>query len=423
MKNPSNLTRPNVVIVICDDIGYGDLSCNGGTVIATPRLDQLAADGVRGTAMYSGGATCSPARAALLTGRLAPRTGVGRVAFPDEDYGLHQDEMTVASYLSQAGYATGAFGKWHVGQLPERGPCEFGFDRYFGLPFSNDTPPYLLFRNSEAIEENPDFSSLTRRYIEEALEFVDNVGERQPFLAYIAFNTPHYPIEPDPLFLGRSAGGPYGDTVESIDHYVGVLRDGLEARGLLDDTIFMFTSDHGPWFEGSTGGRRGRKFETWDGGTRVPFVISWPAKLPRSLVVDSPLASIDLLPTLCCYLSLDIEGKPMDGQVIADVLEGRDAPEHGPIWYFDGYELNAVRKGKWKLHRRRQTWGAERFASMSLPQLFDLEADPLESYDLSKNHPDIVDELDTLMQAQAASIDRSGDDGRLWWLAGNVRAR
>lgn len=422
MTQPSH-ARPNVVIVICDDLGYGDLSCNGGTVIATPRLDELAADGVRATAMYSGGPTCSPSRAALLTGRVAPRTGVGRVLFPDEDTGLHKDEMTIASYLSRAGYATGAFGKWHVGQMPARGPLRFGFDHYFGLPFSNDTPPYFLYRNEEVLEDGPEMSSLTRRYVEEAIEFIDNVPEGQPFFTYVAFTTPHYPLEPDPAFEGRSAGGPYGDTVESIDHHVGVLRDALEERGILEDTIFVFTADHGPWFEGSTGGMRGRKFETWEGGTRVPFLASWPRQLPRSVVVDAPLASVDLLPTICHYLGLDPDGKPVDGQIIADALEGREAFEHDPIWYFDGYELNAVRKGKWKLHRRRQTWGAERFATMSLPQLFDIEADAGESYDLSRRHPDVVAELSRLMDQQDGTIDRSDDDGRLWWLEGNVDAR
>lgn len=419
----STLARPNVVIVICDDIGYGDLSCNGSTIIDTPRLDRIAADGVRGTAMYSGGPTCSPARAALLTGRVAPRTGVGRVTFPDEDTGLHHDEMTIASYLSRAGYATGAFGKWHVGQLPERGPRHYGFDYYYGLPFSNDTPPYHLYKNEDVIEDGPDIPTLTRRYVEEAIEFIETVPEGRPFFTYIAFTTPHYPIEPDADFLGRSAGGPYGDTVECIDHYIGVLRDRLEQRGELDNTIFVFTADHGPWFEGSTGGMRGRKFETWEGGLRVPFLISWPAQLPQSLVVESPLASVDLLPTICHYLDICLDGKPVDGQVIAATLEGKESAEHDPIWYFDGYELNAVRKGKWKLHRRRQSWGVERFAAMSLPQLFNIEVDVSESYDLSTRYPHVVSELSQLMEDQAATIDKSQDDARLWWAEGNVAAR
>jgi arylsulfatase A len=417
-------TRPNVVVVICDDIGYGDLACNGGTVLNTPELDRLAADGVRATAMYSGGPTCSPSRAALLTGRVAPRNGVARVTFPDEDRGLHHDEKTIATYLSAAGYATGCFGKWHVGQMPERGPVQFGFDTYFGLPFSNDTPPYLIYRDSEVAEEDPDMGPLTQRYVEEAIRFVDSVDDGRPFFTYVAFTAPHYPIEPDRQFAGRSAGGPYGDTVETIDHYVGFYRAELQRRGMLDNTIFVFTADHGPWFEGSTGGVRGRKFETWDGGTRVPFLISWPGRLPEAVVVEPPIASVDILPTLCFYLGIEpAASHPFDGEVIAATLEGEQQDEHGPIWFFDEYQVNAVRRGRWKLHRRRQTWGAERFAEMSLPQLFDMEQDPGESYDLSSRHPEIVAELSLLMESMADSLDTSADDGRRWWVDGEVVAR
>lgn len=415
-------SKPNVVVVICDDIGYADLSCYGSTMIKTPHLDALAADGARLTSMYSGGPTCSPSRAALLTGRVAPRTGVGRVLFPEEDRGLHPDEKTIANHLSASGYATGCFGKWHLGNMPERGPCRFGFDRYFGLPFSNDTPPIALYRDEAVIEEPADGASLTARYADEAIHFIDSVPVDRPFLCYVGFTMPHYPVTPEPAFAGKSDAGPYGDVCEAIDHHVGRMRTHLEQTGRSENTIFVFTSDHGPWFEGSTGGARGRKFETWDGGTRVPFLISWPKRILASQVIASPMATIDLLPTLCRLLDVEPDpDRPFDGEDILPTLTGTKPPsQHGPVWYFDGYALNAVRHGRWKLHRRRQTWGAERFAQMSLPQLFDLDRDRDESYDLSDRYPEIVHELTELMERFEASLDLSDDDRRRWWVAGDV---
>lgn len=432
LRKPSSPT-PNIVVVICDDIGYGDLACYGGSVIKTPRLDELASSGARVSSMYSGGPTCSPSRAALLTGRVAPRTGVGCVLFPDDGRGLHSEEKTIASYLSENGYATGCFGKWHLGDVPERGPLRFGFDTYFGLPFSNDTPPYELYRDEEVVENSPDMSSLSRRYTEAAIDFIEATPRDRPFFAYLAFSMPHYPVSPEPDFDGVSQGGPYGDVVEAIDHYCGVLRDHLQKRGVIDNTIFIFTSDHGPWFEGSTGGVRGRKFETWEGGMRVPFIVSWPAQIPQGQVVASPLATIDVLPTLCSLVGLseDTE-RAFDGEDVVPNLVGEKSEPHQPIWYFDGYKLNAVRKGKWKLHRRRQTWGAERFAQiwgaerfaqMSLPQLFDLQIDPSESYDLSSRFPEVVEELLSLMETFEASLGSERMTSASGWKAGNVVLR
>lgn len=415
--------QPNVVVIICDDIGYGDLGCYGSTMIKTPRLDRIAESGVRLTAMYSGGPTCSPARAALVTGRLPQRCGVGRVLFPTEDRGLHHGEKTIASYLSQRGYATGCFGKWHLGNMPNRGPRRFGFDAYFGLPFSNDTPPIALYRDEEVIEDPADIPSLSRRYTEEAVKFIEALPPEKPFFVYVPYTMPHYPVAPEPAFEGTSEAGPYGDVCEAIDFYCGKLHDCLVRRGVADDTIFIFTSDHGPWFEGSTGGARGRKFETWDGGVRVPFICSWPARIPRGRLISAPVSTMDVLPTLCAVLGLSEDPeRPFDGQDITAILAGEDASPHGPIWYFDGYSLNAVREGRWKLHRKRQTWGAERFAQMSLPQLFDMERDPNESYDLSARHPEVVERLLKLMEQLEARVDlQSEDDQRQWWKAGDVK--
>jgi arylsulfatase A len=396
--------RPNVVIIICDDLGYGDLGCYGGTVIRTPRLDALAASGARFTSMYSGGPTCTPARAALLTGRVAVRTGASQVNFPGDGLGLHHTEQTIASYLSRLGYRTAAFGKWHVGGMPGRGPLRFGFDYYFGLPYSNDTPPIKLYENETVVEEPAEISSLTRRYAEAATRFIEDVPDGEPFFVYVANAMPHYVVAPEEPFTGRSAAGPYGDVVEAIDHYAGELYDAVRRKGVADNTIFIFTSDHGPWFEGSTGGLRGRKFDTWEGGVRVPFILTWPDQVPAGTEVSTAAATIDVLPTLCAVTGLDAEpGTPFDGQDIRPQLSGGPG-DHGPIWYFDANQLNGVRRGRWKLHRRRHSWGDYPFADWSLPELFDLERDPLESYDLSARHPDIVAELLALMERFAAEL-------------------
>jgi arylsulfatase A-like enzyme len=336
---------------------------------------------------------------------------------------LHHGEKTIATYLSAQGYATGCFGKWHLGNMPDRGPRRFGFDAYFGLPFSNDTPPIALYRNEEVIEDPADVSSLSRRYADEAIAFIEGLPKEKPFFAYVPFTMPHYPVTTEPAFEGRSEAGPYGDVCEAIDHHCGRIYECIRQRGDLDNTIFVFTSDHGPWFEGCTGDARGRKFETWDGGTRIPFLLSWPAQVPGGRVIDTPVATVDVLPTLCAILGIQADPeRPFDGQDLSALIEGEPAATHGPIWYFDGYQLNAVREGRWKLHRRRQTWGAERFAQMSLPQLFDMERDRTESYDLSARHPDVVDRLEKLMSDFEATLDLAGeDDGKQWWKAGEVK--
>lgn len=408
--------RPNIVVIICDDIGFGDLSCNGATMIKTPYLDHVAARGARLTSMYSGGPTCTPARAALMTGRVAPRTGAARVLFPGDNRGMDLSENTMATYLKSYGYHTGCFGKWHLGDIPGNGPLKFGFDRYFGLPYSNDMEPMIVYRDDKAVEEPANVATLAKRCADEAIEFIDSVPHNEPFFVYFPFTSPHHPVTPEEDFIGTSEAGIYGDTCEAIDFHSGSLYKHIESRGQIENTIFVFTSDHGPWWEGSNGGLRGRKFETWDGGMRVPFLISWPSRIPEGQVISDPVATMDLLPTLCRLLGIEEnQEKPFDGEDISDLFIDGELKSHGPIWYFDAFSLNAVRVGKWKLHRRRQTWGGEKFAQWSLPQLFDLERDPAECYDLSARHPSIVKELVQVMDDFVTSLDLDNPDDREWW--------
>lgn len=409
-------TRPNIVVIICDDIGFGDLSCNGSTMIKTPYLDHAAQRGARLTSMYSGGPTCTPARAALMTGRIAPRTGAARVLFPGDNRGMHENEITMGTYLKRLGYATGCFGKWHLGDIPDSGPLKFGFDRYFGLPYSNDMDPMIVYRDNDPIEEPAEVASLAMRCAKEAIQFIEATSKDQPFFVYFPFTSPHHPVTPEEKFIGTSEAGLYGDTCEAIDFYSGALYKHIESRGQIENTIFVFTSDHGPWWEGSSGGLRGRKFETWDGGMRVPFIISWPAMIPEGQIISQPVATMDLLPTLCNLLEIQPDSSmPFDGEDISDLFIKGSLSDHGPIWYFDAFSLNAVRKGKWKLHRKRQTWGGEKFAQWSLPQLFDLERDPGECYDLGARHPEIMQELNTLMENFESSLNLKDTDDREWW--------
>lgn len=409
-------TNPNIVIIICDDIGFGDLSCNGSTMIKTPCLDLVAKKGARLTSMYSGGPTCTPARAALMTGRVAVRTGAARVLFPGDNRGMDLNELTMATYLKRKGYRTGCFGKWHLGDIPDNGPLKFGFDRYFGLPYSNDMEPMIVYRDNVAVEEPADVASLAKRCTQEATEFIDATPFEEAFFVYFPFTSPHHPVTPEESFIGTSEAGLYGDTCEAIDFYSGELYKKIESRGQIDNTIFIFTSDHGPWWEGSSGGLRGRKFETWDGGMRVPFLISWPKRIPAGQVIGQPVATMDVLPSVCSLLQIPMDtSKPFDGEDISDLFISGTQESHNPIWYFDAFSLNAIRNGKWKLHRRRQTWGGEKFAQWSLPQLFDLERDPAECYDLAARNPEVVSELTKLMEDFESSLNIQQPDDREWW--------
>ena len=405
--------KPNVIFILTDDQGYGDLACHGNPWIKTPNLDKLHAESVRFTNFHVG-TTCAPSRSGLMTGKYCNKVGVWHTVNGREI--LREGETTLAEKMKIAGYKTGIFGKWHLGDIPDSGPLKFGFDRYFGLPYSNDMDPMIVYRDEENVEEPADVASLALRCANEAIEFIDKTPKDQPFFVYFPFTSPHHPITPEDKFIGTSEAGLYGDTCEAIDFYSGELYKHISARGQIENTIFVFTSDHGPWWEGSNGGLRGRKFETWDGGMRVPFLISWPAMIPEGQVIAQPVATMDLLPTLCNLLDIKPDSSmPFDGEDISDLFMKGSIADHGPIWYFDAFSLNAVRKGKWKLHRKRQTWGGEKFSQWSLPQLFDLERDPGECYDLGARHPDVVKELNDLMEKFEKSLNLAEADDREWW--------
>ncbi len=405
--------RPNVLLVLMDDMGYGDMGCYGRTPVRTPEMDAIAARGVRFTAMYSGAPVCTPSRCGLMTGRYAQRVGLPRVLFPRDTVGLGPNERTIADCLRELGYATCGLGKWHLGCRPEHHPCRHGFDRFFGLLYSNDMEPLHLYSDEQRLDGPVDQASLTRRYTDEAITFMRQHRD-EPFFVYLAHTMPHIPLHVEAEFRGRSAAGTYGDTVECIDAHLGRLVDEVRDLGLEEDTVLVVTSDNGPWFEGSTGGFRGRKFEVYEGGVRMPFVAQWPAAIPAGTVCSEPAVFMDLLPTLVGWAGGSpprdrvIDGVDVGSLFVEPESSGRDgagegqrrAP-HEAIYLYVGNSLNAVRSGRWKLHVAR---GAEGKDHKEMPQLFDLEADPQEAYNVANLHPDVVERLRTMMETFDAGI-------------------
>ncbi len=434
--------RPNVILMNCDDLGYGDLGCYGSTKNKTPTLDQLAADGLRFTSFYTASAVCTPARGALLTGCYPPRIGFGSfsglpVLFPGFDTGLSPTEISLGKMLSDAGYATQMIGKWHCGDQPEFLPTNHGFDHYLGLPYSNDMgrqvdppsfmpemPPLPLIVDGEVVEQQPDQSSLTERYVARALEFMRESGD-QPFFLYLAHMYVHLPLYVQPQFAEQSENGAYGAAVESIDWAAKVILSELTSLGLDDDTIVIFTSDNGslgdnpaPWGNSEPLGAsndplRGAKGDTWDGGLRVPGIVRWPGKITAGTECDAVVSAMDLYPTLAAVCGADLpQDRTIDGKDIKALWFGEtDESPHEAFFYYFMNDLNAVRSGKWKLHF------TSRNEKMSEPQLYDLDADIGETTDLAKHYPDIVERLSALAEVARESL----GDARLGRVGNDIR--
>lgn len=407
----SSASRPNIILINADDLGYGDLGCYGSTVNATPHLDRLCAEGLKFTDFYQASAICTPSRGALMTGCYPPRIGFTTygqhgVLFPGQPYGLDPSEITVARLLKDAGYATACVGKWHCGDQAPFLPTAHGFDRYFGLPFSNDMgrqqrkdgsispwPPLPLLRNSTVIQEQPEQDSLTERYVEESLDFIRSQAG-SPFFLYLAHFHVHLPHYVSARFLRESRNGRYGAAVAAIDWSVGAIRFELERLGLSDNTLIIFTSDNGSRARdegGSNGPLRGHKGQTWEGGMRLPCIAHWPARIASGQVSDAVCASIDLLPTLCAVAgTAPATDRTIDGRDISALFDGGDFVER-PFFYYHLHRLEAVRSGRWKRHVQK--------GDQPHRALYDLVADPAETTDVAAAHPTVVAELDALLQA------------------------
>lgn len=394
----------NVILIICDDLGYGDLG-SYGSQLPTPNLDRLAQEGMRFTRCNSGHPICSAARAALLTGRYAQRSHTLGAYFPDSPTGMDLSETTLADLFRAKGFHTQAIGKWHLGDRPEYLPTARGFDAWFGVPYSDDMAPLPLMRGTTKIDQDTDRTLLTPRYTEEVLKFLDG-SAAQPFFLYLAYSYPHDPARASARFRGRSGFGDYGDSVMEIDWSVGEIIHSLKSKNQFDDTLLIFTSDHGPWFQGSPGTLRGRKGSTFEGGFRVPLMAHWTQGIAPA-VAEEWVSNMDWVPTLTTLCGLPPSPNPLDGRDLSAKLRGGNAPQdRDTVLYFmpsgdANKQCHCARKGDWKLRFAQidgeiyvndHTMGHIGYRLPNL-ELYNLRTDPLESYSCAAQHPEIIREI------------------------------
>lgn len=424
--------RPNIILILADDLGYGDIGPFGSVKNRTPHLDRMAKEGMRLTSFY-GAPVCTPSRAQILTGSYAKRVSLPLVIFPAAPIGLSANEHCIAQLLKQRGYATMAIGKWHVGDHPDFLPTRRGFDRYFGLPYSNDMggptnlnqaarqrrPPLPLLQNDQVIETvSPEGQNrLTERYTDEAVKFILEHKDN-PFFLYLPHTAVHVPLHPGDQFRGKSANGRYGDWVEEVDWSVGRVLETVRAAGLAERTLVIFTSDNGPWLtQGADGGvagpLRGGKGGTFEGGVREPTLAWWPGKVPAGTSVDAIAANYDFLPTFVKLAGGSVPtDHPIDGRDISPLLLGQtqESP-HEAHYYFSGNVLQAVRSGPWKLAIARQNENRGNAvpalapaAKPFKPTLYNLDSDIGERLDVAAQHPDVVKRLKALIARMDADL-------------------
>jgi len=412
---------PNIVIVLCDDLGYEDISCFGAKIIHTPNIDALAENGIKCTSFYASAPVCSPSRAGLLTGRLPVRAHVPSVFFPSHtlvnlffsiftySYGMNgiaQDEILLPEILKRAGYATGMIGKWHLGDRSPHLPNDLGFDYFFGAHYSNDMSPYHIWHNKSIAIKASDVvqDDLTKILNEQAIGFIKDHA-KVPFLLYYAEPLPHHPLHASAEFRGKSQAGLYGDAVQEIDWSVGKIVQELKDQGIFENTLFIFTSDNGPWHEGNPGYHRGRKRLPFDGGMKVPMVACWPQKIAPQQSTDAVMSNMDIVPTILALLGIPLpEDRIIDGCDVTDIVKnGSTTSPHDAIYYFFDKQLQAVRMGNWKYHIKHTSDNSGYIILKPGPFLFDLATDPNESYDQITHFPDqakkLADNLDKMRQS------------------------
>lgn len=437
---------PNFVVVLADDLGYGDLGCYGARPWKTPNLDRLAREGMRFTSFYAAQAVCSASRAALLTGCYPNRIGILGALGPKSKTGIHEAEVTLAELLKQRGYATAIFGKWHLGDSPPFLPAHHGFDEFFGLPYSNDMwprhpsnpkgyPPLPLVEGDRTIQEMPDQTQLTRWYTEHATDFILR-NHNRPFFLYVPHSMPHVPLHASRNFAGRSRAGLFGDVIQELDWSVGQILAALKRHRLDERTLVLFISDNGPWLlygnhAGSAGPLREGKGTSWEGGVRVPCIARWPGQIPRGHTCSELAATIDLLPTLARLAGSEPpRDRVIDGRDIWPLMAGvRGArTPHETFCYYWGQHLQAIRNGRWKLHFPHAYVKPNPIGLDGMPgqytnpktdlALFDLDQDIGETRDVSREHPEVVQQLQAL--ADAARADLGDSAGK--WIGAGVRS-
>ena len=443
MLSAQSENPPNFVVVFCDDLGYGDIGSFGHPIIQTPNIDRMAVAGQKWTQFYVADPVCTPSRAGLLTGRYPIRNGMTsskrHVLFPDSPNGLPLEELTIAEVLKTRGYATAAIGKWHLGHLPEFLPEQQGFDYYYGIPYSNDMdsdqwgeylkrsedPDYFskteffnvpLIENTRVIERPADQTTITKRYTEKAIQFIEQ-NKAQPFFLYLAHSMPHIPLFVSEEFRGRSKASLYVDVIEEIDWSVGELLKALEKNQLDQNTIVVFTSDNGPWLlfkthGGSAGPLRAGKGTTFEGGQRVPTVF-WGPGIVTSGVIDQMGATLDLLPTFANLAGAEVPSdRKMDGYDLSKVLTQKSASPRKDFYYWAFAELHAYRNEQYKLHIKQREaihYGRSTIV-LERPELFDLKADISEKYNIAETFPDVVSDLLDTLELHLKDVDNGTPD-------------
>jgi arylsulfatase A len=426
---------PNVVVILCDDLGYGDLGCYGAPDVPTPRLDRLAADGVRFTDFYVPAPVCTPSRAGLLTGRHPLRVGLLRVLHPHENQGLPAAEATLADVLRAAGYATGCFGKWHLGHRPEFLPPHHGFDESLVIPYSHDMyrgapwakpewtaawPDHVpLLRDGEEVERlrgPEDFGGLTARFTAAACDFIARHAGRPLFL-YVPQPMPHQEIFPPPDWRGCARRGPYGDVVAELDAAIGRILDTLAEHGLDRDTLVVVTSDNGPakvyqagvGDGGSAAPLAGLKGSCLEGGVRVPCLARWPGTIPAGTTCSAVATVMDLLPTCAALAGARLPDAPLDGRDVTDLLRrpADAASPHAALPYYDGATLRAVRSGRWKLWLERRERARDGTETVHPPRLYDMAADVGETRDVAASQSEIVVQLQGVARTTRISVPKN----------------
>lgn len=430
-KKNEEVQKPNVLLILADDLGYGDISCYGQNNYQTPNIDNIALHGVHLTDFYVPTPYCAPSRGTLMTGRFPLRHGLVKNPHPDgseeaDTLGLSLDEITMAEVFKEAGYATKAIGKWHLGHKEKFFPVNQGFDEYYGILYSNDMLPVQIIQNKDTAVYPVDQRFLTKDYTEKAIDFIERKKD-QPFFLYLAHAMPHKPLAAsDNFYTPDTPDDLYADVLRELDWSVGEVINALKKLKLLENTIVIFMSDNGPWYGGSTGGLKGMKATTWEGGIRVPFMISYKKVFPENQEINVPTWSPDIFPTIFSLTNIiPSKSHKLDGQDITEILKG-NSTDHPPVFSMHNYNIMSVRKGDYKLFVKKpnsrvvdpKNWvdkkapdGINIIAQMEgqatpaqypglrpeLPeneiQLFNLRKDPTESNDLSEDMPEKVEEL------------------------------
>jgi arylsulfatase A-like enzyme len=434
---------PNFILILCDNLGYGDIGCFGSRLHRTPHIDRLAAEGMRLTSCYAASGVCTPSRAAIMTGCYPRRVSLhkndrgGQVLQPVEPIGLHPDEVTIAEVLKPPGYATAIFGKWHLGDQPHFLPTRQGFDEYFGIPYSDDMtprdgqpwPPLPLMRGERVIEAPVDRNLLTKRYTEEAIRYITQNKDR-PFFLYLAHAMPGSTQAPfaSQAFRGRSANGPWGDSVEELDWSTGQLMAALKELNLDERTLVIWTSDNGaPRRNPPQGSNRplaGWGYTTAEGGMRMPCIARWPGRIPARKTCEELVTLMDLLPTFARLAGAELPRHTIDGRDIWPLLaaeRGAKSP-HEAFYYYRMDQLQAVRSGPWKLYLplQRRVGPGRQAMSPQPAALYDVSSDPGENNNLIDDQSEVVARLTDLAEQARQELGDLGRPGRGQRPAGRV---